>query len=484
MISIIDNLRIKKKCQIFTPTDIVDRMLDSILANDDFIGKTILENSCGNGEFLVRIVERYIELAINKKVSPEQIRSGLEHDIVAVDVDNELIEICKLRLNQIAQKYGLSEIRWNVQCRDFLDIDVSNQYDYVVGNPPYIAYSDLPPNEREKLRGAFDSCKQGKFDYCYAFIEKSIEVLATGGKLAYIIPSNVFKNVFAQELRNMMREDIKAIIDYPEDRVFSDVLVSPAIIIVEKSGAFSDLQYTKVIGNTEQTIYISKERLYGKWFFDDVNLKGKRVGAYYKVSNSIATLRNNVFILKGGYIDSDYYCLGDDRIEMALLRKATSPKNKKHSSRNQEYIIFPYYYGLNNELLRYSEQELRARYPLAMQYLDKHRHELEMRDADVSAKWFEYGRSQALQNMNQKKVLISSVISQDTQAYLIEKDEIPYAGIYVISTGELALETLLESINSDFFKQYAACVGVSVSGASKRITTKDIENYVLQHGID
>ena len=123
------------------------------------------------------------------------------------------------------------------------------------------------------------------------------------------------------------------------------------------------------------------------------------------------------------------------------------------------------------------EKELYKEYPCVMRYLEQHKTELQERDADESAKWFEYGRSQALHNMNQKMLMLSSVISEDTTAYLLSDGEIPYAGLYIIPTGEITLEELLTELNSDNFKKYVSSVGVSVSGSSKRITTKDVENF-------
>ena len=58
--SVIENEKIKK-CQIFTPDDIVDGMLNHLGYSDHLYGKTVLESSCGNGQFLKEIVIRYIK---------------------------------------------------------------------------------------------------------------------------------------------------------------------------------------------------------------------------------------------------------------------------------------------------------------------------------------------------------------------------------------------------------------------------------------
>ena len=478
--SVIDNARTKKKCQIFTPKSIVTKMLNVAGYRKNVIGKRVLENSCGNGQFLTQIVERYIRDAICKNFSCDDIRSGLEQDIVAYEIDEALIYTCKERLNKIASRYNVMNVSWNIHCCNFLTKDDGESYDYIIGNPPYIAYPDLPEVDRREIRKTFLTCKKGKFDYSYAFIEKSLSLLAPKGKLVYIIPSNIFKNVFAEELRKLLKEDLKIIIDFPQDRIFDGVLVSPAVILTQKGNKTDGLRYTKVVGKEQKTTTISKEKLAGKWIFESIETEGKRLGDYFKVSNSIATLCNKVFVLKDGAFDGDFYCVGNDRIERTLLKETTGPKSSRYADGKKEYIIFPYYYDDSGKLCHYTEKEMRKKFPYAIKYLSKHKTKLKNRDADQLAKWYEYGRSQGLRDIGRKTIMISSVISDDTKAYQLEENVIPYSGFCITPTGQISLETLLTELNSKKFKKYISRVGVSVSGSSKRITTKDIENYVFK----
>jgi hypothetical protein len=50
-----------KKCQVFTPQDYVKKLLDSVDYTHDLYGKKIIENSCGDGNILAEVVQRYIE---------------------------------------------------------------------------------------------------------------------------------------------------------------------------------------------------------------------------------------------------------------------------------------------------------------------------------------------------------------------------------------------------------------------------------------
>lgn len=477
--SVVDDPRIKEKCQTFTPARIVTRMLDMAGYDRGLAGRRVLENSCGDGAFLLQIVERYIRDAIDAGIRPEAICAGLERDIDAFEVDGDLAAVCRERLDGLAGRYGLPPVRWSIRCGDFLDKKASGRYDLVVGNPPYIAYSDLGEREREQLRAGFATCKKGKFDYSYAFVERSYRMLSEGGRLVYIIPSNLFKNVFAGPLRELIKPDLTEVVDFPEDDIFPGVLVSPAIISVQKGARAGRLRYTKIVGESAAGKTIAKDRLGEKWIFDDAGAAGRRVGDHFRVSNSIATLCNRVFLLKGGVFRDGLYWVGEDRVEAGILRRATSTKSRRYAAGREEYIIFPYEYDTGGKLVRYDEAALRARFPLAARYLAKHRQELAARDADPSAAWFEYGRSQALQNMDRRMIMMSSVISEETRAYLLDQGEIPYSGLYIIQTGEIPLEELLEALNGEAFKRYVSGVGVSVSGSSRRITARDVEDYVF-----
>lgn len=70
-------------CQIPTPEIYVDQMLDYIGYSGNLYGKKVLENSCGEGNILLKIVMRYIESAKRREYTSCEIKEGLQRDIVA-----------------------------------------------------------------------------------------------------------------------------------------------------------------------------------------------------------------------------------------------------------------------------------------------------------------------------------------------------------------------------------------------------------------
>ena len=466
------------KCQVFTPDEICEKMLDLATYKDNLYGKKVLENSCGDGHVLSKIVTRYILDCLKHKKNNEEIRIGLENDIYAYEIDNKHRLNCINLLNDIAYTYGINNVKWNVLKKDYLKSNSNKTYDYIIGNPPYISYKDLDEKKRKYIKNNFQTCYIGKFDYCYAFIEKSVKDLSDAGILVYIIPNSIFKNKYALQLREYIKNSVDEIYDYKNHRVFPNALTSSAIIRIDKNSKSNNIKYYDY--NLKKYLILEKTILGEKWCFKEetqkANFKKIKFGELFTCSISIATLSNDVFVIKN-YIEKEnkIYVNGME-IEKKILRNAISPRNKNYGKK--EKIIFPYKYLKNGKLYRYSEKEFKESFPLATKYLFSNINKLKKRKADKGAKWFEYGRTHALSHLNQKKLLMSTVITNKVKVYILDKFDIPYSGIYIVSNKDnlLLAKKILES---DAFYQYVCNIGINASGNSLRITPRDIMNFEI-----
>lgn len=468
-----------KKCQVFTPKDYVKKLLDSVGYVNNLYGKKILENSCGNGNILIEVVQRYINNSREHNKTNLEIERGLEEDVFGIEIDSEQYVDCLNNLNELLNKNGLKLINWNIINEDYLRWNTEKKFDFIIGNPPYISYAEIKKNELSYLKTNFKSCKKGKFDYCYAFIEKSITNLSENGKMSYLIPSSIFKTVFGFNLRELIKPFIKKIIDYSQKKIFNKALIKSAIIILDKSATMKDeINYIEEYSNRNS--YLLKEKLFNKWFFSEIKVGSYRFGDYFKVSHVVATLLNNVYILKEeDYIEtSDFYIYKNKyKIEKKIVYETASPRSLRY--KNIEKIIFPYSY-INNKLIRYEENEFKINFPGGFKYLNDNKSKLINRKSDKSAKWFEYGRSQALQNIYNEKLLISTIVTEKIRVYKLSKNCIPYAGVSIIqkkNNNKFLLKKAKEILESKSFFEYILTTGIPISGNSVRITSKDIENY-------
>ena len=246
-------------------------------------------------------------------------------------------------------------------------------------------------------------------------------------------------------------------------------MVATSILICDKKSNAKSIIYK----NEETKIKrkIQKKILNGKWIFIEEssipkNKKLIKFGDLYNASISIATLLNEAFVINEKSKNKN--------IEKQLLKPAKSPRNLAYAK--EENIIFPYFYK-NNKLERYSEKDFVSKYPKAFAYLKEFKDKLDNRNKDVSAKWFEYGRSQALAHLNQEKLLMSTVVTNSIKVYELEKNDIPYAGIYIVSKNGNSLTKAQKILQSDRFLEYVSKIGIQASGSSLRITAKDVNNY-------
>ncbi len=470
-----------EKCQVFTPSDNVIKLLDVVGYEQNLFGRKVAENSCGDGNILIEIVKRYIVDCLKQNLNVDVIRNGLHQDIWAAEIDKTHIQNCKARLNAVAEMYGISNVEWNILEGDVLRENITETFDFVIGNPPYITYKELDDNEREFVKNSFETCSIGKFDYCYAFIEASLRSLNNFGKLAYLIPSNIFKNRFALNLRQYLLPSITDIYDYTNQKLFSGKLTASSIIVCDRNANNQFVTYHNL--SEGASVEIPKAEMGDKWVFkNDTRVENRdlvRFGDYFHAASSIATLLNEVYIIANYTENEAYVNVGEFGIEKSLLRKAVSPRSLNY--RKEELVIFPYFYT-DNGLQKYTTEQFENAFPQAVMYLKSFETALKERKSDKGINWFEYGRSQALLHLNQPKLLISTLITGAAKVYTIDADTIPTSGLYIVphnSQQEHSLEKAKEILESDLFLEYVTSIGVISNGNSYRISPKDINEFTF-----
>lgn len=470
----------EKTCRVPTPLNMVTHMLDKIGYIQNLYGKKLLENSCGEGNFLQEIVRRYILDARQQRIPDSLIRDGLERDIHGIEKEESLVQKCRANLDATAEKLGIKNVNWCIQKEDALNLELDPIYQYVVGNPPYITYYNLKEEERIQIRQKFKTCEVGKADYYYAFTEAALRSLASDGKMAYLIPNNFFKNRYSDELRKYILPYLVEVEDYTTKKLFAEYLTSSAVIFCQKNMRKKTFKYCDV--QNGRSMQVKKESLQGKWsFFTERKqlLHPKRMGDCFQISAPVATLLNEAFILKNAIINDDGdFNVNGVIIEHKVVRSAASPKSMQRGE--IQYIIFPYWYDADGRLMRYDCQEFEQRFPGACIYLKGYEKKLSNRNNDLNSKWYEYGRSQALTHINQPKLLLSTLITNRVRYYRLDRETVPYSGMYLIPRAGYTLEQAERILDDADFFAYIEDIGINASGNSFRISPKDVCEYMFE----
>lgn len=112
-----DKLRVKSTGEVFTPTPLVQEILDR-LPQEQFQDptKTFLDPSCGDGQFLGEVLIRKVENGIDFETALST--------IYGVDLMQDNVELCRERL--LCGREDLRHIvEKNIVCHDALTYDYS-----------------------------------------------------------------------------------------------------------------------------------------------------------------------------------------------------------------------------------------------------------------------------------------------------------------------------------------------------------------------
>lgn len=176
--------------QVFTPPNVVAFMLD-LCQNK---GRT-LEPSAGDGAFFSTLRQRgadVVGIEIDRRVAPE-----------------------------------------GAKVRDFFDYPLTEQFDTIIGNPPYVRLQDVTVGTKNRLKSEFFDGRSNLFLF---FIEKCIRHLKPGGELVFIVPREFIKLTAARKLNAWLYQQgsITHFYETGDVRVFDGATPNCAIFRFEK----------------------------------------------------------------------------------------------------------------------------------------------------------------------------------------------------------------------------------------------------------
>lgn len=228
---------------IFTRSEVVDFILDLVGYTEDqpLHEKRLLEPSFGGGDFLLPIIERL--LSAWRQARPDgSALDELTDAIRAVELHHSTYRsthaavVALLRREGIAAKTASTLAScWLLQ-GDFLLVPLEGEFDFVVGNPPYVRQELIPASLLTAYRSRYQTMYD-RADLYIPFIERSLSVLSDGGNLGFICADRWMKNRYGGPLRSLVAErfHLKVYVDMVDTPAFhSDVIAYPAITVISR----------------------------------------------------------------------------------------------------------------------------------------------------------------------------------------------------------------------------------------------------------
>lgn len=467
-----EKTKIKQMGKIYTPDYLVNTILDQCNYIEGAINKKhVMENSCGNGQFIVHILDRYINDFFKKSNNISDLKKELETYIHAIEIDKTELQICINRCNDIVSAYGLKDVNWDFLNGDALQINkFDNLMDFVVGNPPYVRIHNLHDNLKCVKKYKFS--KNGMTDLFIVFYEIGIKMLNQTGKLAYITPSSFFTSLAGSNMRNYFIDNnlVEMICDLKHFKAFKANTYT-AIVCLNRSKRNRNVDYYEYDNKKLCPIYVDVLQendfwINGNFYFSTKsNLKKLRMilcnvnTTDIEIKNGFATLNDKVFI-KDFNFASKY---------IIPVIKGSRAKWSK--------IIYPYdKYGylIPEETIK-RDKEL-------YNYLLSNKETLLKRNFEKGLNehcWYAFGRSQGLKDTYRYKISINTLIKSEKDLKIVE---VPagsgvYSGLYITSK-IFSIKDIKEALINNEFVTFVSLLGKYKNGWCYTFSSKDIERYL------
>ncbi len=296
--------------------------------------KRILEPSCGDGNFIESTILRFKELGIEG--------ADLKGRIKGIELLKEESVKAKAR----AANLGLNSNA--IVNNDFFHYISSNgveKYDAVIGNPPFIRYQSFPEEHRKLAIEMMQNLglNPNKLTNIWVpFLVVSASLLKDNGRMAMVIPAELFQVKYAAETRVFLTKFFERItIITFKKLVFANIQQEVVLLLCEKKvqqekgirvmecenlEELKSINFKAINGSNVKPIDHTTEK-WTKYFLneDEINLlrklrKDKRIttcGDMMEVDVGLVTGRNEFFMMK------------EEQVEEWKLKKYTIPVASK-----------------------------------------------------------------------------------------------------------------------------------------------------------
>lgn len=325
------------------------------------------------------------------------------------------------------------------------------RFDVIIGNPPYMKSEDMKnitPLELPLYKANYTSAYK-QFDKYFLFLEQGMNLLNDGGILGYIVPSKFTKVGAGKKLREELSTKgyLHSIVSFGANQVFADKTTYTCLLILNKTPQ-KTFQYAEVkslkswkVREPEAIQYASKNTIEldnEVW----VLVPPELINAYNKIVaqsaslidlvgsdnifNGIQTSANDIYIFIPTKDDAKHYYFSKKGVDYKIEKAITKPYfqtssgednlNTYRTFKPNARVIYPYQ-NTKKGVEIISLTDIQKKYPLAFDYLQKHKAILNNPKRDIKPvpatkdEWHRFGRQQGLNISDKKEKIILGVLS-------------------------------------------------------------------------
>jgi len=347
------------------------------------------------------------------------------------------------------EQYRVNPFNWE---RAFPQVFAQGGFDVVIGNPPYIRIQTMKewaPKEVEFYKQRYVAASKGNYDIYVVFVEKGLSLLNARGRLGFILPHKFFNAQYGESLRRLIAagKHLAEVVHFGDQQVFENATTYTCLMFLDKAGnnearieRVSDLAVWRTTGEATTGRVLAEHITAGEWnlvvgagtdLFRRLSEMPVKLGdVAERIFQGLVTGADPVLILenrkKGLYFSEATQ--QEHSIETQLMHplcKGSVNLKRYHITELSKSILFPYKL-VDGKADLLSTTELAEDYPLAWAYLRATRDLLESRERGKwrHSRWYAFGRSQNLSEMEQTKILTPSIAR--CSSFTLDTDDFYY----------------------------------------------------------
>lgn len=427
----------------------------------DLSSVSVVEPSCGNGEFVLEIISRVCQSARLYGFDPVD---TLNRCLVCYDTDREKIKASLERIRSTFPGIAINEGIFRNE--NFLTAHLSAA-DLIIGNPPYVRYEQIPAAQKSVYRQLFSTFRY-RADIYVPFFEKSLLSLRQDGKHCFICSNRWLKNQYGYNLRQLIATsyNLHEIVNLETVNPFQeDVIAYPAITLISRTQTGATFRYTEVTDINALTFRDTTNQQYempkgGDWSGMFTREATNRFGLTsienlgFKIGIGVATGADKIFIGKDL----------PDFIENELLLPVLTSKDIRNNRLNWggNYLFNPFTESGNTIEL--------SRFPKAKKYLESHKEKLENRHISRKkpSNWYRTIDRVHKELLSQPKILLPDV-SANNYILIDSGHYYPHHNLYFITGSDIGrLKVLSAVLMSNFVVSQLSRLANNMNGGYPR----------------
>ncbi len=424
---------------------------------------TILEPSFGNGDFLLEIQRRLIKSGKKFNFDASEIMS---QNVYGCEIDDNKYNKCVEAIKELMPGYVPSKLK----NEDFLYTVWDTKFDFIIGNPPYVRYENIPEEVRDLYKDRFYTFHY-RCDLYVLFYEHSLKNLSISGHHCFVCSNRWLKNEYGKKLRALIASSFKLefLIDIEEIAAFQEsVLAYPSITLISVAGAddFTKVAYINDLSELKLPLKTKSKKIshldnWDNLFRNDCldNLSSIE-GQGFKIGIGVATGADKLFI------STEL----DKIVEGELLLPIINAKDLTGNEFRWKglYVLNPY--NSDGSVIDINK------YPRAKQYLEKYRSILENRHIVKNGRvWYSLIDKIKPQLLYQPKILLPD-ISGNRVIFVDKGSFYPAHNIYYITGRTLTeLELLAAILMSKFVKDQIGGIANKMNGGLPRWQSRSLK---------